>query len=106
MSRKKMTVELVEPFVWPDEIKDLSPWENDTYWTTTKEQLEFQRTMQPESILRPNETHRRSIAEQAKELLEGKTQWRPTWMSVPTMARAFTREEPSTSSTTMEQGSN
>lgn len=101
-----MTVELVEPFVWPDEIKDLSPWENDTYWTSTKEQLEFQKTMQRESILRPNETHRRSIAEQAKELLEGKTQWRPTWMSVPTMARAFTREKQSASSTTMEQGSN
>jgi len=93
-----MTAELVEPFVWPEEIKDLSPWENEEYWKSAIEQREFQKTLQPEAILRPNEKHRKSIAEQAKELLEGKTQWKPTWQSIPTEARVLQGEKPVISS--------
>lgn len=93
-SKKQMTVELVEPFVWPEKIDDLSPWENEFFWTSQKEQMEFQRTLQPEAILNPNEKHRKSIAEQAKELLEGKTQWKPTWQSIPTEARVLEGEKP------------
>lgn len=26
-----MTVELVKPFVWPEEVKDFSPWDGDMY---------------------------------------------------------------------------
>ena len=93
-----MTAELVEPFVWPEEVKDLSPWENDMYWTSAIEQREFQKALQPEAILRPNEKHRKSIAEQAKELLEGKAQWKPTWQSIPTEARVLEGEKPRMSS--------
>lgn len=98
MSKKRMTAELVEPFVWPEEIKDLSPWENESFWTSHKEQIAFQKTLQPESILRPNEKHRKSIAEQAKELLEGKAQWKPTWQSIPTEARVLEGKKPRPSS--------
>lgn len=94
MSTKKMTVELVEPFVWPAEIEDLSPWENESYWSSTKEQLAFQRALQPEAMLRPNDEHRKSIAEQAKELLEGKSQWKPTWMSIATEAKVLQQGRP------------
>jgi large subunit ribosomal protein L23 len=98
MSKKKMTVELVEPFVWPEEIEDLSPWENETYWTSAREQMAFQRTLMPDAILKPNEQHRKSIAEQAKELLKGKTQWKPTWMSIPNEARVLKGQKPQPSS--------
>jgi large subunit ribosomal protein L23 len=93
MSKKRMTVELVEPFVWPEVIEDLSPWENETYWSSTKDQVEFQRTLQPEATIKPKEGHRKSIAEQAKELLEGRTQWKPTWMSIPNEARVLKGEK-------------
>jgi large subunit ribosomal protein L23 len=94
MSKKKMTVELVEPFVWPEEIEDLSPWEGETFWSSGKESLAFQKTLQPDAIMKPNEKHRKSIAEQAKDLLEGKTQWKPTWSSIPTETRVLNGQKP------------
>ena len=87
-----MTAELVEPFVWPEAIKDLSPWENEGYWKSNKGQFDFQKTLQPDAILRPNEKQRKSIAEQAKELLEGKARWKPTWQSIPMDARVIEGE--------------
>ena len=94
MSKKKMTVELVEPFVWPEEIKDLSQWENENYWKMTTDQMAYQKKLQPEAILKPNEDHRKSIAKQAKELLKGTRQWKPTWMSIPVEARVLKGDEP------------
>ena len=89
MAQKKMTVELVEPFVWPEEVKNFEAWEKDSYWQTAKENMEAQRAMAPESILRPNVKQRKSIAEQAKELLEGKARWKPTWQSIPSDLRVM-----------------
>lgn len=89
MAKKKMTVELVEPFVWPDEIKDFTAWEKESYWETAKENMEAQRKMQADAILKPNEKQRKSIAEQAKEMLQGKRTWKPTWQSLPTDVRVM-----------------
>ena len=98
MSKKKMTAELLEPFVWPEEIKDLSAWENETYWASNREQYQTQKRAQPEAIMEPNLKHRKSIAEQAKELLEGKTQWKPTWQSLSSEATIIEGQKPRQSS--------
>lgn len=82
-SKKKMTVELVKPFVWPEPVQDLSPWDNEQYWAIAKQQSEAQKEISPDAILLPNEKQRKSIAVQAKELLEGKATWKPTWQSIP-----------------------
>lgn len=39
-----------------------------------------------------NKRRRKSLAEQAKELLEGKRTWRPTWKEIPHVAKAMTGE--------------
>ena len=89
MAKKKMTVELVEPFVWPEEVEDLSPWEQDTYWAGMKYGLARQRLASPDSVLKPKEEHRKSIAQQARELLEGKAVWKPTWTEIPKDVRVL-----------------
>ena len=91
MAKKKMMVELVEPFVWPEELEDLSPWEQDTYWAGMKFGLARQRLASSDSVLKPNEVHRKSIAEQARELLEGKAVWKPTWTEIPHDVRVLQR---------------
>jgi hypothetical protein len=42
----------------------------------------------------PNKSHRKSIAEQAKDLLAGKTVWKPTWESMPTDSRIIKPFDP------------
>jgi hypothetical protein len=43
---------------------------------------------------RPNKDHRKSIAEQAKDLLAGKTAWKPTWESMSTDSRILKPFDP------------
>lgn len=88
--RKKMTVLLVEPFVWPEEIKDLKPWNTDNYWIQQRGRREMSREENPAyTKMHANPRRRLSIAEQAKALVEGKTTWRPTWQSMPAAVRAM-----------------
>ena len=84
-----MTVELVEPFVWPEEIKDLTAWEQDKFFEGARENIRMQRRMSLDAVLQPDEKHRKSIAEQAKELLEGKAKWKPTWQSISADVRVM-----------------
>ncbi|KAI9872188.1 MAG: hypothetical protein M1830_001927, partial [Pleopsidium flavum] len=77
-SIKRMTVEMERAFVWPDTPEDFSPWEKDTYDAANKAQEREQASYQPDAVQKPT-TERRSIAEQAQALLEGKEKWRPTW---------------------------
>jgi large subunit ribosomal protein L23 len=37
---------------------------------------------QPKATLKPNTDEREAFEQQAKELLEGKTVWRPTWQAL------------------------
>ncbi|KAL2221834.1 putative mitochondrial ribosomal protein L23 [Thermoascus aurantiacus ATCC 26904] len=80
-SKKKMTIEMAEPFVWPEEPKDFSPWEKNQFYEATEYQ-EKQGKPQTESAKEPNEAEREAYAEQAKLMLEGKLKWRPTWQAL------------------------
>jgi len=80
-----MTVEMQEPFVWPESPEDMTPWDNEHY---TKSE-EYQKNAKPEATgrrskhaLEPDEEDRGAFEKQAKELLEGKRVWRPTWQAL------------------------
>ncbi|KAJ9496535.1 mitochondrial 54S ribosomal protein YmL41 [Exophiala xenobiotica] len=81
-SIKKMTVQLAKPFVYPEEIKDLDPWERDDFWTAMKAEFARQRMRSSWGTTKPNVEHRKSIAQQAQDLLKGKTKWAPTWQAL------------------------
>jgi len=82
MAKKKMTVEMTEPFVWPEEPDDLSPWEKETYYQAQKEQTKFQDSLAPDAARKAPEAKRKLLAEQAKLMLEGKETWKPTWQAL------------------------
>jgi len=75
-----MTIEMERPFVWPEEPKgeDLEKWDKKNY-DAVKAYREDQ-----ESPFRPNARQiaptkeRDSIASQAKAMLKGKEEWKPT----------------------------
>ncbi|EER24996.1 hypothetical protein D8B26_007581 [Coccidioides posadasii str. Silveira] len=82
MARKKMTVEMTEPFVWPEEPKDFSPWERDTYFEAKKMQEDYQEAHGPEAGMKAPERQRELLAEQAKRLKQGRETWQPTWQTL------------------------
>ncbi|QSS55359.1 mitochondrial 54S ribosomal protein YmL41 [Histoplasma capsulatum var. duboisii H88] len=83
MARKKMTVEMTEPFVWPEEPEDYKPWEKDRYFEAKKLQEDASESIAPDAKNKPMPQKRRdTIAEQAKRLLEGKEEWQPTWKAL------------------------
>ncbi|PGH14114.1 hypothetical protein AJ79_03231 [Helicocarpus griseus UAMH5409] len=81
-SRKKMTVEMSEPFVWPEEPTDYKPWDKDNFFEAKKYQEDASEAFHPEAQNKPPETRRETIAEQAERLLEGKETWQPTWKAL------------------------
>ncbi|KAF2216901.1 hypothetical protein CERZMDRAFT_92972 [Cercospora zeae-maydis SCOH1-5] len=85
-AKKFMTVELVRPFVWPEEPDDgYSEWSQKDVQNQAKEQEEFQKKTQ--STTRDtlvNEERRERMREQAKALLEGRAKWKSTEMSTGT----------------------
>ncbi|EED23275.1 mitochondrial ribosomal protein L23, putative [Talaromyces stipitatus ATCC 10500] len=81
-SKKKMTIEMTEPFVWPEVPKDLSPWQPDQFYRHREYSQEFQESGQPSASAKPLKGESDAFAEQAKELLEGKTAWKPTWQAL------------------------
>ncbi|KAI9376351.1 hypothetical protein BJX61DRAFT_490342 [Aspergillus egyptiacus] len=81
-SKKRMTAELREPFVWPDPPKDMSPWEKDQFWKAAKYQNDMQEARRPEAAMEPNKEEREVFAEEAQKLLSGEKPWRPTWQAL------------------------
>lgn len=67
-AQKFMTVQLEEPFVWPQAPGDFAPW--------SKSQLDQQREDQKKEG-EPEERNT-SMREQARALLEGRVKWKPT----------------------------
>ncbi|KAL9108465.1 MAG: hypothetical protein Q9227_006799 [Pyrenula ochraceoflavens] len=82
-SQKKMTVELVEPFIWPEEIKDMSPWEKKEFFERKKFGEEQREMRGGEGRTKVEKGYAGRIAEQAKGLLEGRERWRPSWEKFP-----------------------
>ncbi|KAJ5120612.1 uncharacterized protein N7515_010000 [Penicillium bovifimosum] len=83
-SQKRMTVELKEPFVYPAEPKDLEPWEKESWEKAEKWQIEQQEKENPKRNAgeEPDHALRAAFKEQAKQLLEEKETWRPTWKAL------------------------
>ncbi|GAQ44253.1 hypothetical protein AtubIFM55763_011535 [Aspergillus tubingensis] len=81
-SKKKMTVEMKEAFVWPEAPKDMAPWEKDQFFKAQKYQEEIQDKQKPDAGMKADEKEREVYKEDAKKLLEGAKPWRPTWRAL------------------------
>ncbi|KAL3464235.1 hypothetical protein BJX64DRAFT_255265 [Aspergillus heterothallicus] len=81
-SKKRMTVEMKDPFVWPEAPADMSPWERDQYFKAAKYQDNIQKSQQFESKLKANQDERDALDAEAKKLLDGSKKWRPTWQAL------------------------
>ncbi|RMJ28512.1 hypothetical protein PHISP_00639 [Aspergillus sp. HF37] len=82
MSTKKMTVEMTEPFVWPEVPEDMSPWEQEQFNKAHEYQRERQQAQRPDNITKPDEQAREAFDNAAKEVREEKKTWRPTWQAL------------------------
>ncbi|KAK2850719.1 hypothetical protein FQN49_005387 [Arthroderma sp. PD_2] len=82
MAKKKMTIEMTEPFVWPEEPKDFAPWERDTFFEAKKMQEDYQESQSHDAPMKAPTRKRELLAEQAKEMLSGKEHWQPTWQTL------------------------
>ena len=59
-------------------------WEQPEYWRSLKAQVDLNRRENKQwATANPNLEHRNTIAQQAQELLQGKTGWKPTWTQIP-----------------------
>ncbi|ATZ56114.1 Bcmrp20 [Botrytis cinerea B05.10] len=83
-SIKRMMVEMDRPFVWPEEPKDFSEWDQEGVKKRQEYEQELQAGQYPDAKQKPSK-ERLSIAEQARKILQGKEKWAPTrdtWMNV------------------------
>ncbi|KAJ5697674.1 54S ribosomal protein [Penicillium malachiteum] len=80
-STKRMTVELREPFVWPEAPASLDQWEHEAWKTTNKAQQEAQKegAQKGDASEKPDKKLREAFKEQAEELKKDKESWQPTW---------------------------
>lgn len=83
-SIKRMTVELEEPFVWPEELEDYSAFNQDQQKSYAEEQDKNEEMMSGTGDTMINKERRIAMREQAKALLEGRAKWKP-------VEQAFTR---------------
>ncbi|KAB8229098.1 54S ribosomal protein L23, mitochondrial [Aspergillus alliaceus] len=82
MSKKKMTIEMTQPFVWPEAPKDMSDWEHNQFHAAEKYQSEIQDMHRPDAGTKVDTASREAYAEEAKKLLDGSKTWRPTWQAL------------------------
>lgn len=78
-----MTVQLVRPFVWPEEPEDFKDWDKENMETSEKEMKKHQEAQGSDKDTLINEERRIRMREQAKLLLEGKARWKPAMLSTP-----------------------
>ncbi|RAH44432.1 mitochondrial 54S ribosomal protein uL23m [Aspergillus aculeatinus CBS 121060] len=81
-SKKRMTVEMKEPFVWPEAPKEMDKWEKDQYYKAAKWQQEMQDAQKPEAGMLAPTKERESYAAEAEKILSGEKPWRPTWQAL------------------------
>jgi len=70
-----MMVEMEQPFVWPEEPKDLGPWDKEVFDMAQEERRELEDAYRPEAREQPTK-ERASMRDQARDLLEGREKWR------------------------------
>lgn len=83
IAHKHMTVQLVRPFVWPEEPEDFKEWDQDNLKASEEEQEKMREAQGPQKDTIINDERRTRMREQAKLLLEGKAKWKPAALSTP-----------------------
>ncbi|EFR03224.1 mitochondrial ribosomal protein subunit L23 [Nannizzia gypsea CBS 118893] len=81
-AKKKMTIEMTEPFVWPEEPRDFEQWEQKTFFEAKKMQEDFQASYAHDAPMKAPTRKRELLAKQAKQVLKGEEQWQPTWQAL------------------------
>ncbi|KAE8149311.1 hypothetical protein BDV25DRAFT_156586 [Aspergillus avenaceus] len=81
VSKKKMTVEMKQPFVWPD-LPDMEKFEREQYFKAAKYQTDLQDQQRPDAGMKAKKDEREAFSEDAKKLLDGSKPWRPTWQAL------------------------
>ncbi|KAL4919753.1 ribosomal protein L23-domain-containing protein [Aspergillus aurantiobrunneus] len=81
-SKKRMTVEMKEPFVWPEAPKNMEAWEQDQFFKAEKYQDQIQKSQRPDAGMQVDKEAREAFDEEAKKLLAGEKPWRPTWQAL------------------------
>ncbi|KAK4943101.1 mitochondrial 54S ribosomal protein YmL41 [Elasticomyces elasticus] len=81
-SSKKMTCQLAQPFVYPEEVESFDAWEYMDYWNSNRAMVANERNKTSFGTTHPNKKHRQSIAQQAQDLLKGRVKWAPTWQKL------------------------
>lgn len=76
-SIKKMIVELESPFVWPSEPEDFKDWDKETFDAAQEDNKKQQQSWDPASKKKPTR-ERGAIKDQARRILQGEEDWRPT----------------------------
>jgi large subunit ribosomal protein L23 len=82
-AHKHMTVQLVRPFVWPEEPESYKEWDMENMKASVEEGKEQQKIMGSDKDTIVNEERREKMREQAKLLLEGKARWKPGKLGTP-----------------------
>ncbi|KAL4796054.1 hypothetical protein BDV19DRAFT_362028 [Aspergillus venezuelensis] len=82
-SRKRMTIEMKDPFVWPETPKNMEAWENDQFHKAAKFQKDVSTEASPQHIVKElKEDEFDTVDEEAKKLITGEKPWRPTWQAL------------------------
>ncbi|OJI96091.1 hypothetical protein ASPVEDRAFT_122817 [Aspergillus versicolor CBS 583.65] len=81
-SKKRMTVEMKEPFVWPETPENMDAWEKDQFFKAAKYQDQIQKAQRPDAGMQPDKESREAFDAEAKKLLSGEKPWRPTWQAL------------------------
>ncbi|KAF2460872.1 hypothetical protein BDY21DRAFT_333670 [Lineolata rhizophorae] len=75
---KFMFIDMDRPFVWPDEPTDFEPWDKEQFELTNEYQQKTAGRRNSEQEPRGSDEERKTLAEQARDLLEGRQKWKPT----------------------------
>lgn len=57
-------------------------WEKDQFFKAAKYQSDIQQANRPDAGMEPNKPEREAFEKEAKEIVEGKKTWRPTWQAL------------------------
>ncbi|KAL4937411.1 hypothetical protein BDV06DRAFT_215906 [Aspergillus oleicola] len=82
-SRKRMTVEMKDPFVWPEVPEKMDAWEKDQFHKAARYQQDMGRRNNPQIVsteLQEGESD--ALTKEAKKVLGGEKPWRPTWQAL------------------------
>lgn len=102
LPRKRMTVKLAKPFLWPTDPKTLKDpaFDKKEYTSTVKGQKEIQKKYQDILGVRLDKKHRQAVAEQAKDMILNKARWAPTWSQIPENRKLLLGQDVKLSETT------